>query len=287
MKSNKIAFLLLLLFLYSANLSAQNKPFFFIQITDPQFGMIENNKGFGKETTLYEKAVTEINRLKPDFVVVTGDLVNNQNDTSQILEFKRITETIDPKIPVYVTPGNHDIGNTPDDKSIATFIKNYGYDHFSFKHKNTLFIGINSSLIKNKVPILEQKQYDWLAKTLSKGKRAAHIVLFSHFPFFIKSSDEAEVYSNIGIESREKYLTLFAKNKVEAIFAGHLHNNAISKYGKIEMITTSSVGKPLGTVPSGFRIIKVYPDKIEHEYYGLEEIPDSIKLMQKNSKPII
>jgi 3',5'-cyclic AMP phosphodiesterase CpdA len=283
MRYNRII-LALLLFVFSPGfLTAQKKqvkPYFFIQVTDPQFGMFDSNKGFQKETGLYEKAVKEINRLKPDFVVVTGDLVNNPKDTLQIKEFKRITSKIDSKIPVYFTPGNHDIGNVPDSTSIAAFINNYGYDRFSFKHKGSLFLGINSSIIKNNLPQLEQRQYDWLVKTLAKGKKASHIILFCHYPFFINSSDEPEGYSNIGLENRKKYLALFAANKLDAIFSGHLHNNATSKFGKIEMAATSSVGKPLGNAPSGFRIIKVYPGRIDHVYYGLDEIPGSITFDQ-------
>jgi hypothetical protein len=91
MKSNRIILALLILVISSGILTAQKKqakPYFFIQITDPQFGMFESNKGFQKETELYEKAVKEINRLKPDFVVITGDLVNNSKDPLQIKELK-------------------------------------------------------------------------------------------------------------------------------------------------------------------------------------------------------
>jgi 3',5'-cyclic AMP phosphodiesterase CpdA len=102
------------------------KPYFFIQLTDPQFGMADKNKSFTRETEWYEKAVREINRLKPEFVVITGDLVNDQKNASQIAEFKRITALISKKIPVWYTPGNHDIGNLPDSTSIAEFIRNYG-----------------------------------------------------------------------------------------------------------------------------------------------------------------
>ena len=175
--------MLLLLCAFSEVLIAQNKhdsfPYFFIQITDPQFGMFENNNRFEKETELYEKAVVDINRLKPDFVVVTGDLVNNPTDTSQIAEFKRITAKIDHSIPVYLTPGNHDLKNVPDSTSINKYIKNYGYEWFSFEHKGSRFIGFNSSLIKAKFPYLEQFQYEWLEKELhsSKNARSYHSIL--------------------------------------------------------------------------------------------------------------
>ncbi len=76
-------------------------PWFFIQITDPQFGMFNNNASFEKETILYEAAVNKINKLNPDFVVITGDFVQNSKSDLQIEEFKRITAKINSKISLY------------------------------------------------------------------------------------------------------------------------------------------------------------------------------------------
>jgi 3',5'-cyclic AMP phosphodiesterase CpdA len=254
-----------------------NEPWFFIQITDPQFGMFENNNGFEKETFLYEKAVEKINILKPDFVVITGDFVNNPNSLEQILEFKRITALIDPKIPVYFSPGNHDIGQTPDEKSLQKYHDNYGSDRFSFQHKGSSFIGFNTSYIKARLAEQEQEQYDWLVNEIEESRASQHIILFCHYPFFNKTFDEPTAYSNIDVEYRKKYLDLFSAGNVEAVFSGHYHNNSFSVYGNTRMVTTSALGKPLGSAPSGMRIVRVYSDRIDHDYFGLEEMPDSVK----------
>jgi 3',5'-cyclic AMP phosphodiesterase CpdA len=238
--------------------------------------MFENNANFEKETVLYEKAVAKINILKPDFLVITGDFVHDPNSASQINEFKRITAKINSKISIYYAPGNHDIGQIPDEASIKKYKKNYGSDTFSFRHKGSSFIGYNSGYIKAKLSEPEQKQYNWLAKKIKKSVNAQHIILFSHYPFFNKTVDEPTAYSNIDLESRKKYLDLFNTNKVEAVFTGHYHNNSLAKYGKVELVTTSALGKPLGKAPSGLRIIKVFSDRIEHEYFGLDLVPDSI-----------
>ncbi len=42
--------------------------------------------------------------------------------------------------------------------------------------------------------------------------------------------------------------------QVRAVFAGHYHRNSYGTLGKMEMITTSAVGRPLGVDPSGFRV---------------------------------
>ncbi len=281
MGAKKTIIILTLLLFVSGGLSAQNKipdePWFFIQLTDPQFGMFENNDGFEKETILYEKAVEKINILSPDFVVITGDFVHNSGSTAQISEFKRITSMIDPQIPVYYTPGNHDLGQTPDDESIRKYRKNYGSDKFAFFHKGSSFIGFNSGLIKARLNKPEQKQYKWLEGKLKKSRDAQHIILFCHYPFFNKTLDEPAAYSNIDPDYRKKYLDLFNNNSVKAIFSGHYHNNSLALYGKTELVTTSALGKPLGDAPSGMRIIKVYSNRIDHEYFGLEELPDTVK----------
>lgn len=101
MKSLTTLFLICIsLGIISAQNRDQSPKYFIIQLTDPQFGYIEANKGFGKETDLYQKAINIINRLNPAFVVITGDLVNNRSNRSQINEFKRITAGINKNIPV-------------------------------------------------------------------------------------------------------------------------------------------------------------------------------------------
>lgn len=264
--------------LLNAQVEHEGTPYFFIQLSDTQFGMYEDNTSFEKETELYEKAVIHINRLKPDFVVITGDLINKPDSKEQLAEFKRITAKITPDIPVYLTPGNHDVKNEPDKLSIKQYLKNFHYQWFSFEHKGSRFIGVNSSVIKTNLSKYERKQFNFIKKELKKSKAAIHKLVFCHYPFFNSKFDENEGYSNIGLENRKKYLDLFADNGVDAVFAGHLHDNNEVEYKDMQLITTCAVGKPLGDAPSGFRVITVLPDRIESVYYGLEEVPDSITL---------
>jgi hypothetical protein len=45
----------------------------------------------------------------------------------------------------------------------------------------------------------------------------------------------------------------------------------------MQTVTTSAVGYPLGDDPSRLRIVKVFGDRIEHHYYGMDEIPDDVE----------
>ena len=256
-------------------------PYFFVQISDPQFGMNEADKGFGLETYKYDKAVKAVNRLKPDFVVITGDLVNNKDSASQITEFKRLTSMINKNIKVWYVPGNHDIGQPPTKIDIDKFIANYGHDRFAFKHKESTFIGLNSCIIKSDNPGEEEIQMKWLRTELDNSATSNHIIVFTHYPFFINTPDEPETYSNISIAKRNTYFTIFNEKGVDAVFAGHLHNNGAGKSGNVEMITTNAVAKSNGKGPSGIRVIKVYPDRIESVFYGIDEIPGIVTFAEK------
>jgi hypothetical protein len=44
-------------------------PPFFLQMSDPQFGMYAENKDFRQETINFEFAIATANRLRPKFVV--------------------------------------------------------------------------------------------------------------------------------------------------------------------------------------------------------------------------
>ena len=93
----------------------------------------------------------QINQIKPDLVVITGDFVNNGRDTLQINEFKRITACIEKSIPVYLSPGNHDLVLNPSKEDIEWYnsVHRKGSDRFSYRHKNAHFIGFNSVIIKS------------------------------------------------------------------------------------------------------------------------------------------
>ncbi|WP_354335418.1 metallophosphoesterase [Pedobacter sp. CG_S7] len=260
------------------------QPFFFIQMTDPQFGFFNANKDFVKETENFEKAIKEANRLHPDYVIITGDLINSPGDKAQIAEYKRIVAKLDKSIPVYHIAGNHDVTNDPKPEDIEGFNKNFGPDYFSIKHKGTYGIVLNSLYFKS--PSGVQAQADaqdiWLRNELLRAKKdgASTILIFQHHSWFLKDPLEKNDYFNIDLATRKKYLDLFAASGVSHVFAGHYHRNAFGKSGNIEMVTTGPVGKPLGKDPSGFRIISINGNKVTHKYYNLDSIPDQATLSQ-------
>jgi 3',5'-cyclic AMP phosphodiesterase CpdA len=275
--------LLLCLFLLAALISAlaaQDAGFFFIQLSDPQFGMYEADKGYGQETANYEFAVATANRLKPAFVIVTGDLVNKPGDAGQVSEYLRISKKLLPSIPIYHVPGNHDVGNEPSPESLAAYRRNFGRDYYSFRSGPLYAIVLDSALIKapQNAPRDAAEQESWLRSELERaaGSGERLIVVFQHHPYFVESPDEKDEYHNIPGERRRAYLDLLRRHGVRWVFAGHYHQNAQASDGDLRMITTGPVGHPLGRGKSGIRIVAVVGAGLKQRFFDFGDLPSTL-----------
>lgn len=263
---------------------ARTPPFFFIQMSDPQFGMYTSDTNFVQETANFEFAIATANRLHPAFVVITGDLTNKAGDVAQIAEFHRIAKKLDPSIKLYLVSGNHDIKNKPTSATVAAYIKAYGPDHYVFHHGDFTGIVINSTIIDSSINVPKESaaQETWLRTELAKAKQAGarHVVVFQHHSWFLKSADEADDWFNIPTVIRTRYLALFHEFGVEALFSGHYHGNSLASDAKLQQITTGPVGKPFfgERLESGMRIVTVTDTGITHQFHPLSNLPNTIVL---------
>src|SRR5262249_5292208 len=148
------------------------------------------NRDFTQETASFEFVVATINRLRPAFVIITGDLINKPGDQAQADEYFRISGKIDKSIPLYSVPGNHDVENEPTEASLAAYRKRFGRDYYSFRHASMTGIVLNSSIIHSpkNVPGELKRQEEWLRKELAAAKAsgALHIVQFQHHSWFLE-----------------------------------------------------------------------------------------------------
>jgi len=261
---------------FAADLAAQT----FIQMSDPQFGMYTKNQSFVHETANFEFAIATANRLRPAFVVVTGDLINKSDDRAQAAEYRRIAAKLDHGIRLYSVAGNHDEENEPTPESLARYRKNFGPNYYSFRSGDIAGIVLDSNLEKAPQHVSDEaaKMESWLRGELANARRdgAKHIIVFQHIPFFLQDSAEPDQYFNIPLATRRRYLALLREYGVREVFAGHYHRNAQGRDGDLEMVTTGPVGMPLEGAKSGIRIVTVANGVVSHQYYEFGELPDSL-----------
>jgi Icc-related predicted phosphoesterase len=179
------------------------------------------------------RVVAEINHLAPDFVIHLGDIVNPVPELPSYSQAAKHFQDLvaDLEAPLYLVPGNHDVGDKPlswmpagqvSEAHLELYESFFGKDHYAFCHKEMLFITINAPIINSGLAA-EEKQKAWLEETLAEnhGRRT---FLSIHYPPYVSNRDEPSSYDNIDEPGRSWLLGLIARYQPEAIFCGHVHN---------------------------------------------------------------
>ena len=185
----------------------------------------------------------QIEQSDSKFCIHLGDMVNPVPElpsyTTAANNFHAIASRL--SIPLYLMPGNHDIGDKPvtwmpagmvNKEHVALYRNHFGRDYFSFDYENCHFVIINSPLINSGDPI-EKKQAAWLENDLNENK-SKRIFLFSHYPVYVSNPDEPESYDNIDEPGRSWLINLIETYKPEALFAAHVHNFWYDVIGETE-----------------------------------------------------
>jgi 3',5'-cyclic AMP phosphodiesterase CpdA len=244
--------------------ASETQTFTFAQICDTQLGM----GGYEHDVKTFRAAVSQLNALKPDFVVICGDLVNTANAES-FSDFNEIKAGL--TMPCYCVPGNHDIGNEPLRESLQYYRQVMGQDYDSFEHKGYQFVLVNTQLWKAPVAGESETQDAWLEKTLEVAARKnTPAFVIGHHPLFLEAPDEAEEYMNLPPAKRMQLLNLFEKCGVVAVLGGHAHRLLINEYRGIQLVNGETTSKNFDERPFGFRLWHVEKERpFKHEFVRL------------------
>ena len=255
-------------------IACAQKPLVIVQIADVQLGFDAAVKGsvpgaeyvndLTFEIECLKATVAKVNELKPDMVVFTGDQVHLPYDKEQWDAFVQGIADIDPSIEQYHLPGNHDHILKDGTADPQDFIARFGSDRFAVRKSNVNVVGINTSLIYFD-SALEQDQMVWLEETLDATQASDVTLIFGHHPFFCENIDEEDSHVQIPKLKRLQYFDYFRSKGVDAVFAGHLHDNRAGEYEGIPMLTTTSSGYQLGDGPASIRVITIEDGQMSEE----------------------
>jgi predicted phosphodiesterase len=245
--------------------SSQSLLFSFVQMCDTQLGM----GGYEHDVKTFGLAVDQINKMKPDFVVICGDLVSKANDQSWA-DFNRIKAGF--KIPCHCAAGNHDVGNKPTAESLQRYREKIGKDYYTVEHKGYTFVIANTQLWKAPLKGESEKHDEWFKGVLARAKkRTSPVVVVVHYPLFVKAPDEKENYYNIPTAKRLELLELCEENGVVAFLAGHTHKLVVNEYKGMQLVNGETTSRNFDKRPMGFRWWDVAAKgKMMHSFVALE-----------------
>ncbi len=240
--------LLAVLLASCGSLLSQPETFDLVQMCDPQIGFAD----YAAELARFRQAIRQINELKPDFVLICGDLVNNPSGKS-FADFNAAKATF--KVPCYCVPGNHDVGDAPTPESLRFYRQSVGRDYYSFEHKGCAIIVVNTQLWKASVPEESARHDAWFKETLAaaagKGRR---IFVAGHIPVFSRTPQEPNGHDNLPLEKRLELLSLFERYGVQLMLAGHTHRTLFLQYKQTQMVTSQTTSLNVDFRPFGFRL---------------------------------
>lgn len=202
------------------------------------FAVVGDNRS-GDE--IYRKVVGMIMARKPDFVVNVGDLIPRPGSA---IDWKRFWELSAPvTVPYFQTVGNHDVSNRKSEEIYKEQVDLPGNElYYSFSCGDSLFVVLDTSIIGQSRRI-SGEQSDWL-KNLLESANKRHKFVFLHHPMY-----SGEILFEWGLDShpeeRDRLRDLLVKNKVDAVFAGHLHLYRRKTINGITQIITGGAGAPL------------------------------------------
>lgn len=220
--------------------ASKGKPaedFMFLQLSDAHWGFNGPPNPEADKTLKETVQAVNASKLKPDFIVFTGDLTHTTDDDAlrrtRMTEFKAIVSEL--KVPkVYFLPGEHDASL---DKGQA-YQEHFGVLHQSFVHKGVHFIAIDN--VSDPQGAVGDTQIDWVKSELAKLDKDAPIVVLTHRPLF----DLAPAWDWATADGA-KVLSVLEPYQHLTVFYGHIHQENHRTTGHINHHSAKSLMFPL------------------------------------------
>ena len=186
------------------------------------------------ERERYAAAIAAANTLRPAFVVVCGDLVHRVDSTEQHKTFREVGAQLEDEVPLYLVPGNHDLAldaSAPTPDLLSEYRTPARCRLLRVRAWRDAFPRTQQRERSTVLPIRRDEadqQFQFLQDELAseRARNAQHIVAFMHTPLFWRDLSETQPGA-VARESRLRLLDLFRSHSVDAVFAGHFHQNPI------------------------------------------------------------
>ncbi|MEM1045031.1 MAG: phosphodiesterase [Pseudomonadota bacterium] len=189
----------------------------------PAYRVVETNM-------LAERAVGAVNRLdpQPDFVIVTGDLVDHGKAEEYDLA-RRIMDDL--RAPYAVIAGNHDssaaLKRCYADRAWAQQIEGDSLQ-FSLRVGDLRIIGLNSAVDGKHYGLLSEAELAWLEAELERDQSVPTIVALHHPPIVtgLQGMDRSK------LRNSDEFAALLARyDTILRVICGHDHRPVFAPFG--------------------------------------------------------
>jgi hypothetical protein len=190
--------------------AAEPPPLFYAVISDTQ-------KGDDDPFAEFAWAIEQVNELRPEFVLMPGDLTNTGTD-NQYMNFMEVAERC--QVPIYYCVGNH--GAVPGEDGYRGRFTHYTGQPTWYHRKLGgwhLFALDSARFVEGKLQHdgeIGLEELDWLSAQLARMGPCQPVFLAEHHPLSVKPD---------GLQNAAELLELFRNRYLAYTVAGHFHRN--------------------------------------------------------------
>lgn len=240
-----------------------------VQISDIHFGSFFIQK-------VFDSVVNEVNKLKPDAIIVTGDLT----DDGLLFQFERASAQIkkfncDNLI---VLPGNHDYRHT----GYLVFKKFFPTSKQIYEFDDAVLLTLGTARLDRDEGEVGYRQNLWMEKTLSKNnnnKKTKIIAMHHHLIGIPDTGTDKIIILDAG-----DTLRACLQSKVNLVLCGHKHRPWLWKLGSLEIAYAGTVSSTRyrGFFENSYNIVEIKDGKtnVDIKIVGRKRLP-LIDLVEK------
>lgn len=216
---------------------------------------------------VFDAVIEEVNRLRPDAVVITGDL------TSQglIMEYERAKELVS-KLnteKVIAVSGNHDYRNT----GYLVFKKYFPFDTVNELNENVVLVTLGTARPDRDEGEVGYRQNLWLERTMKRYTDRIKIVAMHHHLIGIPDTGSDKVTV---MDAGDVLRTILATG-VDLVLCGHKHRPWVWNLGELEIVNAGTVSseRVRGLFANTYNIVTVSGRRIsvDLKIVGGKKIP--------------
>lgn len=206
---------------------------------------------------IFMQAVTEINQLQPDMIILTGDITNTgyYNEYEQATRYLALFEA-----PLFAIPGNHDARNL----GYQTFEELIGERSWKLTLGETFtVIGLDSSIPDENRGHVGAPQHMWLEHQLDEcviQENFAIVAIHHHVISIPQTGRERNVLSDAG-----DVLKTLTTHEVDLVLSGHKHVPNIWKINNTVVVNAGSLCscKLRGKNKNSYNVYNITDSEIE------------------------
>jgi 3',5'-cyclic-AMP phosphodiesterase len=206
------------------------------------------------QESVFERVIEEVNQLKPDAVIVTGDLTN-EGLAKEYEKAKKLLSRLHTKKIIAIS-GNHDYRNT----GYLLFKKHFPFETVNELEGDVVVVTIGTARPDRDEGEVGYRQNLWLERTMKKYKDKIKILAMHHHLIGIPDTGSARVEV---IDAGDVLRTILS-TKVNLVLCGHKHRPWIWNFKELAIVNagTASSERVRGLFENTYNIITIKNKKI-------------------------